>query len=281
MNIKNLNIDVKDPIKTVGHSNYYAHLTELFQKMVEVFEQSTKSFSITIKTFHEKIDRQFPEELRKLINEYVEMMVTDYFGGGGFYPKRSPFKRISEKVSNDLCKIYFKDTFFKDTFFGMGWIDMQIILDVMYSLYVEPHEKNINTIIENLLFNEVKLFNEILEEDQKMIVLNEYFQGNSSSVKLSMKSKIKLEKTVPYFKEIAKFSNILIPNFICVSFHDLSYFDKKILLEMAWNLSAPTYERKKFTNDKFSSDDKKLLMDLCVNGYLDLYNLYYLVAKKK
>jgi len=128
-----LETNVNDPIKFVGHSNFQAILTSLFQKILKRFETSHESFSTVIQGYHENLDSQIPVKLRKELTDYVVMVMNDCFGGGGYYPKISPFKRIPEEFLTVIYKNYFKGSFL-----SLSSGDKEIVISLMFFLYIKP-----------------------------------------------------------------------------------------------------------------------------------------------
>lgn len=254
-----------DPIELVGPANFQACLRTLFREILEKFDKSYESFSSIIQTYHNKLNKQIPLKLRKELTDYIVMFMKDYFGGCGCYPKISPFKRIPEEILTSVYENYFNNLV----------SDKEILIYLMYILYIKPFEK-IKIVSKNL--EDSKILNRVPQE-LKNEIIKDYIENYSFPIEVTFEKRQEMEKNGFLPLEIGQ---RVIQNFVLASFHDLSRIDKKILLDLVWSVYVITpFEKRRFTEEKFSFHDRNLLVDLAINEYLELYNHYTKKEQKK
>jgi len=248
----------KDPVELVGHASFQACLRTLFREILEKFDKSYESFSSIIQTYYNKLGKQIHIKLRKELTDYIVMFMNDYFGGCGCYPKISPFKRIPEEILTTIYENYFNNLV----------SDKEILIYLMYLLYIKPFEK-IKIVSKNL--EDSKILNRVPQE-LKNVIIKDYIEIYSFQIEVTLEKRQEMEKNGFLPLEIGQ---KIIPNFVFARFHDISRMDKKILLDLVWSVYviAP-FEKRRFTEEKFSFHDRSLLVDLAINEYLDLYNHY-------
>jgi hypothetical protein len=255
----------KSPLELVGHTNFQAALLTLFRKILEKFDFSNERFNIILSGFYQGIDKELPPRLKAELNDHVVMLINDYFGGCGCYPKISPFKRIPKEDLLILCRTYFKeDDGFRD----------EAIVFLIYCFYVKPFEyiKINNKSLEN---------SEIIRQIPQNLrsgIIKDYIENYWFPIEVSSEKKQDMERNglLPLEK-----GQKVIPNFLLTRFLDLSRVDKKILLDLVWSAyTIAPFDKRRFTDKKFSVDDKEMLIDLAVNDYLELYNHFYKNTKK-
>lgn len=63
-----------------------------------------------------------------------------------------------------------------------------------------------------------------------------------------------------------KISQRILSQYINTRFNNLSQVDKKVLLDLMWSLFVITaFDKRKFTDKKFSIENIEILIDLAVN----------------
>ncbi|MFW9825483.1 MAG: hypothetical protein ACFFE4_21250 [Candidatus Thorarchaeota archaeon] len=249
-----------DPIELVGYNNLQTRLLALFSSIIEKFNTSYECFSSVLQEYHQKLNKIIPSNLKKELKNYIVMLFNDYFGGCGCYPKNSPFNRIPEEDLLRLCRTYFKEE--------SGFRD-EVIVYLMYCFYIKPFEY--------IKINRKTLENsEILKKIPQKLrtgIMKDYIEKFSFPIDVSTETKQEMERTglLPL-----KISQRILPQYINTRFQDLSRIDKKVLLDLVWSayVIAP-YDKRRFTDMKFSVDDKEMLVDLAINDYLELYNHFY------
>jgi len=253
--------DAGELIEAVGQNNFYTGLDFLFQTIIERFERYGRSFSSILLENHQKIKFHIPLTLKVKLTDYVVMIIDDFFGKGGFYPKISPFKKIPEDDLLSLCKTYFNEDGFR----------FEEIVYLMYLFYIKPFEK-LKMISKNL--EDSKILDKVPHEIKSGIIkdyLN--FENYLFPIEVSFEKKQEMQRTGLLPLEIGK---RVIPQYLKAPFHDLSRIDKKILLDIAWSAFViKHYERRRYTDEKFSLKDKEVLIDLAISEYIELYNQFY------
>ena len=251
--------DVVDLIEAVGQNNFYTSLDFLFQTFLKRFETSSKSFSSILQDYHQELDKEIPLTLKIKLNGPIVMVISDFFGRGGFYPKISPFKRIPEEDLLSLCRTYFKENGFRD----------EVVIYLMYCFYIKSFEYiKINT--KSLENSEII---KRIPQDLRSGIIKDYLGNYSFPIEVSIDKKQEMQRTALLPLEIGQ---KIIPQFINASFHDLSRIDKKVLLDLVWSVYVVAYyEKRRFTAKKLSIADREILIDLAINDYLELYNHFY------
>jgi hypothetical protein len=247
-----------NPIEIVGYTNFQAGLLTLFREIIEKFEASEKSFSSILQDYQRELKRELPSVLKARLNDFVVMVINDFFGKGGFYPKTSPFKRIPEDDLLGLCRTYFREDGFRE----------EVIVYLMYCFYIKPFEY-IKITNKNLENSDIM---KDIPQDIRAGIIKDYNENYSFSIEISTETKQEMERTglLPL-----KISQRILSQYVNLQFHDLSRLDKKILLDLAWSAFVILYyDKRRFTDKKFSIDDKEILISLAINEYLELYEHY-------
>ena len=111
-----------------------------------------------------------------------------------------------------------------------------------------------------------------IPNDLKKVVIKEYVRNYSLPIEVTLEKREEMQRKG--FLPLEKGQKI-IPSFVFARFYDLSRINKKTLLDLVWSVYviAP-FEKRRFTEEKFSFHDRGLLVDLAINKYLELYNHY-------